>query len=107
MAFSVDPCYASIPFSCGKARQALQRREFGAKGNLLNGRVEFGHISVYYIVWDDVQQTGSVLLNGTNTSAQINGQSASGLGVCRRSAGRGADEGPGALSFPETGMVWR
>jgi iron complex outermembrane recepter protein len=55
----------------------LKNYEVGAKGSFLDGRITYDS-AVYYIDWQDVQQTVFV---GTSAFAPINGESASGIGV--------------------------
>jgi outer membrane receptor protein involved in Fe transport len=58
----------------------LKNYEVGTKGVLAGGRVNY-NVAVYYMDWQDVQQTLSVLWHGVPTTAFVNGQSASGVGA--------------------------
>lgn len=59
----------------------LKNYEVGAKGNAWNGRLQFD-TALFYIDWEDVQQSLSVPVSGGTTApALINGESASGVGV--------------------------
>lgn len=60
----------------------LTNYEMGAKGNLAAGRFNY-EVAVYFIDWADVQQTLSVVAppNPVPITANVNGESASGLGV--------------------------
>jgi iron complex outermembrane receptor protein len=60
----------------------LHNYEIGAKADLFDRRISF-ETAVYYMKWNDVQQTLSVPYNNGQTTvvALINGQSASGPGV--------------------------
>jgi iron complex outermembrane receptor protein len=59
----------------------LKNYEIGAKGTLVDGRLFFD-TALYYIDWQDVQQTvGVQVAPGTVVTALVNGESASGLGV--------------------------
>jgi iron complex outermembrane receptor protein len=57
----------------------LHNYEIGSKGTLWDGRVSFD-AAVYYIKWDDVQQSLTVLYQGATFGAFVNAQSASGAG---------------------------
>lgn len=57
----------------------LRNFELGARGDLTR-RVSFD-AAVYYLKWTDVQQSLSVPFNGVPVVANVNGESASGLGV--------------------------
>ena len=67
----------------------LRTLEIGARGNLTQ-RVSFD-AAVYYIHWDDVQQSLSVPFNGVPVVANVNGESASGVGVDLGASVRPAD----------------
>src|SRR6202034_3090226 len=60
----------------------LTNYEIGAKGNLFDNKVTFD-AAVYYMKWKDVQQTLGIFIPGSAASiiANVNGQSASGMGV--------------------------
>jgi outer membrane receptor protein involved in Fe transport len=58
----------------------LHNYEIGAKAELMGGRVLVDS-ALYYVDWEDVQQTISVVFGSTIVTAPINGESASGLGV--------------------------
>jgi iron complex outermembrane recepter protein len=58
----------------------LKNYEIGAKGNLWSRRVAY-ETAVYYVDWQDVQQTVAVIANGVPVTALINGPSASGMGL--------------------------
>jgi iron complex outermembrane recepter protein len=60
----------------------LKNYELGAKGVSRDGRIDYT-AALYFIDWQDVQQTIAVLAPGTATAvnALINGESASGVGV--------------------------
>lgn len=58
----------------------LHNYEAGFKGSLLDGLANY-EAALFYIKWDDVQQTAQVLYNGVYIGAAINGPSASGLGT--------------------------
>jgi iron complex outermembrane recepter protein len=63
------------------SEDTLKNYEIGAKGNLLDGRLSFDS-AVYFIDWQGVQQSLFVqVAPGIGTSALINGQSASGIGI--------------------------
>lgn len=57
----------------------LRNFEIGARGNLTQ-RVSFD-AAVYYVQWKNVQQSLSVSFNGVPVVANVNGESASGVGV--------------------------
>lgn len=57
----------------------LTNYELGAKGDLLGGRLRFD-AALYYMDWQDVQQTVNVDVSGVLFPAVINGASASGPG---------------------------
>jgi len=57
----------------------LKNYELGTKGTLAEGRFTY-EAAVYYIDWEDVQQTISVEVNGLPTTVLVNGESASGAG---------------------------
>lgn len=57
----------------------LRNFEIGARGQLTQ-RVSFD-AAVYYLKWRDVQQSLSVPFNGVPVVANVNGESASGLGI--------------------------
>jgi outer membrane receptor protein involved in Fe transport len=58
----------------------LKNYEVGTKGELLDGRLKYD-VSVFYIDWQDIQQTRTITLpSGIPVSAQLNGDSASGFG---------------------------
>ncbi|MEP7242111.1 MAG: TonB-dependent receptor, partial [Gammaproteobacteria bacterium] len=58
----------------------LNNYEIGAKGSLWDRRVSFD-AAVYYIKWNDVQQSLTVLYQGASFGAFVNAQSASGVGA--------------------------
>jgi outer membrane receptor protein involved in Fe transport len=60
----------------------LTNYEIGAKGSLFDNRLSF-ETAVYFMKWKDIQQTLGILIAGTTAGivANVNGQSASGLGV--------------------------
>jgi iron complex outermembrane recepter protein len=58
----------------------LHNYEIGAKAELFGGQLSI-ESAVYYIDWQDVQQTLNVPFNGTFVAASVNGESASGVGV--------------------------
>lgn len=60
----------------------LTNYEMGAKGNLADGRVNF-EIAAYYIEWEGVQQSLTVVtpISPVPLTANVNGETATGLGV--------------------------
>lgn len=59
----------------------LHNYELGAKTDLLNGRLSFD-TSIYYIDWEDVQQSLIVpVASGVGKTALVNSESASGAGI--------------------------
>ncbi len=60
----------------------LHNFEVGAKGGLLDNRLTFD-AAVYYMKWDDIQQTLGITIPGSTAHivASVNGQAASGMGV--------------------------
>ena len=60
----------------------LTNYEIGAKGNLFDNRLTFDS-AVYYMKWDDIQQNLGIFIPGSGATiiANVNGQSASGMGV--------------------------
>ncbi len=60
----------------------LNNYEIGGKGNLFDNRLTFD-AAVYYLKWNDIQQTLGIPVPGTTAFivANVNGQSASGAGV--------------------------
>ena len=58
----------------------LNNYEIGSKGALWDGRLSFD-AAVYYVKWNDVQQSLSVLYEGATFSAFVNAGSASGAGA--------------------------
>jgi outer membrane receptor protein involved in Fe transport len=60
----------------------LTNYEIGAKGNLFDNRLTFD-TAVYYMKWNDIQQALGIIIPGSAASivANVNGQSASGMGV--------------------------
>jgi iron complex outermembrane recepter protein len=58
----------------------LSNYELGAKGLTAGGAFSY-EIAVFYMDWQDVQQTLSIPFNGIPASAVANGESASGLGA--------------------------
>src|ERR1700722_12704109 len=60
----------------------LTNYEIGGKGNLFDNRLTFD-MAVYYMKWNDIQQTLGIPVPGTTAFivANVNGQSASGAGV--------------------------
>jgi len=57
----------------------LKNYEVGAKGSLAGGRLTYD-TAVYYIDWQDVQQTLSVVVGGIPVTALVNGEAADGIG---------------------------
>jgi iron complex outermembrane recepter protein len=60
----------------------LTNYEIGSKGNLFDNRLTFD-MAVYYMKWNDIQQTLGIPVAGTSAFivANVNGQAASGAGV--------------------------
>jgi iron complex outermembrane recepter protein len=58
---------------------SLKNYEIGAKGNLFENRLAYD-AAVYYMDWQDVQQTLSVVYQSASLPALVNGVSASGAG---------------------------
>jgi outer membrane receptor protein involved in Fe transport len=60
----------------------LTNYEIGGKGNLFDNRLTFD-MAVYYMKWNDIQQTLGIPVPGTTAFivANVNGESASGAGV--------------------------
>ena len=60
----------------------LTNYEVGAKGSLFDNRLSF-ESAVYFMKWKDIQQTLGISIPGTTAAivANVNGQSASGVGV--------------------------
>lgn len=60
----------------------LHNYEIGAKGDWLDHRLSFD-TAVYYMKWDDIQQSLGITIPGSQATitADVNGQSASGMGV--------------------------
>jgi iron complex outermembrane recepter protein len=58
---------------------SLRNYEIGAKGRLLEGRLDFD-VAVYYVDWQDVQSDNAVIQFGVPVIALTNGESASGAG---------------------------
>ncbi len=60
----------------------LTNYEIGSKGNLFDNKLTFD-MAVYYMKWNDIQQTLGIPVPGTTAYivANVNGQSASGAGV--------------------------
>jgi iron complex outermembrane receptor protein len=60
----------------------LTNYEIGAKGNLFDNLVTFD-AALYYMKWNDIQQELGIFIPGSAASiiANVNGQSASGMGV--------------------------
>ena len=58
----------------------LNNYEIGSKGSLWDGRVSFD-TAVYYVKWNDVQQSLTVLYEGSTFGAFVNAGSASGAGA--------------------------
>jgi iron complex outermembrane receptor protein len=60
----------------------LTNYEIGSKGNLFDNRLTFD-MAVYYMKWNDIQQTLGIPVPGTTAFivANVNGQAASGAGV--------------------------
>jgi outer membrane receptor protein involved in Fe transport len=60
----------------------LTNYEIGAKGSLLDNRLSF-ETAVYYMKWNDIQQTLGISIPGSTASivANVNGESASGMGI--------------------------
>jgi iron complex outermembrane recepter protein len=76
----------------------LTNYEVGAKGALAGGLFSYD-AAIYYIDWDDVQQTLTVNSGGNLVTALVNGDSASGLGVEFALMARPIDRLELALSF--------
>ena len=57
----------------------LKNYELGAKGLAFDGMLSY-ETAVYYIDWQDVQQTLTVPFHGADVTAVVNGESASGMG---------------------------
>lgn len=58
----------------------LHNYEVGTKGLLASGRLSY-EVAVFYVDWQDIQQTIGLPVGGTFATALVNGQSASGPGV--------------------------
>jgi len=58
----------------------LRNYEVGAKGNTAAGTVTY-EAALYYIDWQDTQQSLAVVVEGVPRAANMNGGSASGMGV--------------------------
>jgi len=58
----------------------LNNYELGSKGTLWDGRLAFDS-AVYFVKWNDVQQSLTVLYQGSSYSAFVNAASASGAGA--------------------------
>ncbi len=60
----------------------LTNYEIGAKGSMFDNRLSF-ESAVYFMKWKDIQQTLGISIPGTTAAivANVNGQSASGVGV--------------------------
>ena len=58
----------------------LNNYEIGSKGSLWDGRLSFD-AAVYYVKWNDVQQSLTVLYQGSTFGAFVNAGSASGAGA--------------------------
>ncbi len=61
----------------------LHNFEIGSKGSALDGRLIFD-AAVYYMKWDDIQQTLGIPVPGANDTyivANVNGKAVSGMGV--------------------------
>ncbi len=61
----------------------LHNFEIGSKGSALDGKLIFD-AAVYYMKWDDIQQTLGIPVPGANNTyivANVNGKSVSGMGV--------------------------
>lgn len=60
----------------------LTNYEIGAKGSMLDNRLSF-ETAVYFMKWNDIQQTLGISIPGTTAAivANVNGQSASGMGI--------------------------
>lgn len=58
----------------------LNNYEIGSKGSLWDGRLSFD-TAVYYVKWNDVQQSLTVLYEGSTFGAFVNAGSASGAGA--------------------------
>jgi iron complex outermembrane recepter protein len=58
----------------------LKNYELGAKGNFLDGRIEYD-FATYYMDWLDVQLPLGIEVEGIGRSVLVNGASASGMGV--------------------------
>jgi len=61
---------------------SLDNYEIGAKGTLLDGRVSFDS-ALYYVDWNDAQQTVGIPVAGSNifVVAPVNSESVSGIGL--------------------------
>jgi outer membrane receptor protein involved in Fe transport len=78
---------AALPSLPPVKEDTLKNYEVGAKGSLFDDRVAYD-AAVYYIDWQDVQQT---VFAGNSAFAPINGESASGVGVDFAATARPAD----------------
>jgi outer membrane receptor protein involved in Fe transport len=58
----------------------LRNYEIGVKGNAMQGSVSY-EAALYYINWNDVQQSLAVVVEGVPRAANMNGGSASGMGL--------------------------
>lgn len=73
---------ANVPVGLFPAVKAdtLKNSEIGTKGRFADGRVSID-AAVFYIDWQDVQQTLTVDNGGVAVAAPVNGESASGIGA--------------------------
>lgn len=69
-----------IPFPSSLHPDSLKNYEIGAKGRLWGGRIQLD-TALYYMDWQDVQQSLTVPYGVTIVTALVNGDSASGIGV--------------------------
>lgn len=80
--------YGNVPLINGSQfppaePDTLHNYEIGAKGDLADGRVSFD-VALYYIDWEDVQQSLTIPITPGNvilTTALVNAESASGVGA--------------------------
>lgn len=73
---------ANVPIGLFPSVKAdtLKNYELGAKGRVLGGLLSFD-AAVFYMDWQDVQQTLTVDVGGVAVGAPVNGESASGVGA--------------------------
>ena len=72
----------TVPDFAALGEDLLTNYEIGAKGNLWNGRLNFD-VALYYISWDDTQQSVGVPIGdaGVTVVAPINSGAMSGAGI--------------------------